>query len=188
MGRPLRRWSILLWTTYALLGLAAVLAVSGQASHGMTAGDALAAGGLMALLLVLVPYRWARSQTTTWRSATEALGWTASWPAAVGGLACGILLFGTVHPGHGALAGWPVALGYGVTAGIAEELFFRGHLQQRIGWAQVLPFAVLHSSGGLEGIAFPLVAGALLTLLARRGLWASVAAHSTFNALAALPS
>lgn len=140
------------------------------------------------LLLVFVPYRWARSRTANGRDALRMLGW--DWiPKSVPlGVATGILLFAALSsagPKDGGFP-WAVAALYGVVAACCEELFFRGHLRQRIGAWQIPAFAVLHGASGLTGITVALLAGIVLTILVRHGLAASIAAHAIFNLLAVL--
>lgn len=183
----MRRWTGALWVSYGLLAWSAVLALGGDVEPLETGGDAALSILAAAILMVAVPYRWARSLEPTRSAALARLGWTWRWPAMPIGLAAGVLLFAATSgdPGHLGGEAWISAL-YGVAAAVVEELFFRGHLQGRIGWGQVVVFAVLHADGTLAALVVPLLAGIVLTVLARRSLSASIACHAAFNLLAAL--
>lgn len=87
------------------------------------------------------------------------------------------------------LVAQPVALrlALAISAGFFEEVFFRGFLQPRIGVAaSTLLFVAAHASYGqaplLGGVAFLSIAFAGLVAW-RRGLWAAIVAHTTFDVL-----
>jgi len=87
------------------------------------------------------------------------------------------------------VVGLPVAvrLALSLSAGVVEEVFFRGFLQPRVGLpvSSVL-FVVAHMSYGqplmLVGVALLSVFFGLLVFW-RRNLWAAVAAHFAFDAI-----
>lgn len=184
--KAVRLLNVVLWTDYALIGYAIVLAWTTQTRATANAKEVL--WGILAgfVLLVLVPWMWTRRQTHGGRQAWRQLGWSwfPEWVAV--GAACGLLLFGATLPLHGPEGHLPQAalLLFGVAAAVMEEVFFRGHLRQRIGAWQILPFAALHGNTGAT-LLVPLVAGLLFTWLARHGLGASIAAHAAFNLAAA---
>lgn len=87
------------------------------------------------------------------------------------------------------LAGQPVALRLGIalSAGVVEEVFFRGLLQPRVGIAlSTALFALAHAAYGQP---FLLVGVTLLSLLYaalvrwRQSVWAAMAAHTLFDAV-----
>lgn len=87
------------------------------------------------------------------------------------------------------IAGQPVALRLGValSAGVVEEVFFRGLLQPRVGVAlSTALFALAHAAYGQP---FLLVGVTLLSLLYaalvrwRQSVWAAIAAHALFDAV-----
>lgn len=78
---------------------------------------------------------------------------------------------------------------YCAAAPFAEEVLFRGILQPRFGIvAQAALFATLHLTGlGLHQAVLVLAFGLTLGYTSRRwGLWASIAAHATYNLVALL--
>lgn len=88
---------------------------------------------------------------------------------------------------------WMVELGIGtrllisLSAGVTEEIFFRGYLQPRLGiWASTLCFIAAHASYGRP---LMLVGVGLLSLLYgllsrwRGNIWASISAHFLFDAV-----
>ena len=79
----------------------------------------------------------------------------------------------------------------GISAGLGEELLFRGALQPRYGILLTsLLFALLHSQYGLSFITLgTFVLGCLFGLLAKRyGTTHAIAAHALYNTLAVLIS
>jgi len=87
------------------------------------------------------------------------------------------------------IAGQPVALRLGIalSAGVVEEVFFRGLLQPRVGIAlSTALFALAHAAYGQP---FLLVGVTLLSLLYaalvrwRQSVWAAIAAHTLFDAV-----
>lgn len=87
------------------------------------------------------------------------------------------------------LAGRPVLLRLGIalSAGVVEEIFFRGFLQPRVGIGfSTLLFALAHAAYGQP---FLLVGVTLLSLLYaglvrwRQSVWAAIAAHALFDAV-----
>lgn len=87
------------------------------------------------------------------------------------------------------IVGLPMAvrLALSLSAGVVEEVFFRGFLQPRIGLAlSSLLFVVAHMSYGqplmLLGVALLSVYFGLLVVW-RRNLWAAMAAHFAFDAI-----
>lgn len=87
------------------------------------------------------------------------------------------------------IAGQPVALRLGIalSAGVVEEVFFRGLLQPRVGIAlSTAIFALAHAAYGQP---FLLVGVTLLSLLYaalvrwRQSVWAAMAAHTLFDAV-----
>lgn len=84
---------------------------------------------------------------------------------------------------------WDEALALALLSGLAEETFFRGAIQQGVGWiAATLLFALLHSGPSpalrLWGL-FALIAGALFggLVLWRGTLAPAVVAHVAVNAM-----
>lgn len=188
--KPREAWTFLLWAAYVLLAFAAFRSVQSAEAGVWSQVDALGAMALGVVLLVFVPYRWARSQVVTRQEALRMLGWIWNAKLVPLGMAVGILLFAAFASAelqNGAFP-WALTALYGVVAACCEEMFFRGHLRQRIGAWQIPAFAVLHSTGGLDGTLVPLLAGMVLTTLARHGLSGSIAAHATFNVLVAVHS
>jgi membrane protease YdiL (CAAX protease family) len=87
------------------------------------------------------------------------------------------------------IAGLPVAtrLAISLSAGMVEELFFRGFLQPRVGvLVSTVVFALAHAGYGQP---LMLIGVTLLSLLYaglvrwRQSVWAAVAAHATFDAV-----
>lgn len=80
---------------------------------------------------------------------------------------------------------WVVRLGLGVSAGVVEELFFRGFLQPRVGVAlSTVLFVLAHLSYDqpfmLVGVtALSLLFAALVVW--RRNVWAAIVAHAVFD-------
>ena len=157
-----------------------------------------------ALLLAAVGWRWLADDTLPWRPSTAA----PSWPLALqmlAGLATGAALLGasrlwTAHSAAGrALAAELAALVAGMRtgqaiwlaalSGLAEEAFFRGALQPRVGWlAASLLFGLAHFpprrelrvrsvSAAIAGLAL----GALFE--ASGSLLAPSLAHASLNAV-----
>ncbi|CAN5159323.1 hypothetical protein BH09BAC4_BH09BAC4_05170 [soil metagenome] len=74
-------------------------------------------------------------------------------------------------------------------AGLVEELFFRGHMIERLmrlthnrnvaALGSLIPFALFHYSQGIAGIVLALVLGGVLTdvYMWRRGLKSTMMAH-----------
>lgn len=87
------------------------------------------------------------------------------------------------------MAGLPVAvrLGLSLSAGVVEEIFFRGFLQKRVGVGlSTLLFVLAHLTYDaplmLVGVTLLSLAFAALTKL-RGNVWAAVAAHTFFDAV-----
>lgn len=126
-----------------------------------------------------------------------ALAGIASWVVAIGAALC-VAMIVTAAGGEelipkkppaaiGWIAGLPllVRIAVAVSAGVFEELFFRGLLQPRIGIvASTVLFAVAHASYGqpflLVGITVLSVVYGLLVRW-RQSVWAAVAAHALFD-------
>lgn len=150
-----------------------------------------------------------------WRQRLACLGLDGSRPVRelVLGLGAGFVAWGGVLGAVIALAGlaallgadawvseppseiivWMVELGIGtrllisLSAGVTEELFFRGYLQPRIGlWASTICFIAAHAGYGRP---FMLVGVGLLSLLYglltrwRGSIWAAISAHFLFDAV-----
>ncbi|MCA1818675.1 MAG: CPBP family intramembrane metalloprotease [Halobacteriales archaeon] len=164
--------------TYALVAYALVLAWTTTGDRVPTPRDAAETSLLGILLLGVIPLGWARSRLGFLAAALAEAHWAWTLPGTMVGAASGILLFATFHAPATVVLPWPATALYGLTAAVAEELFFRGHLQTHIGWYQVPLFAALH---GPAGLPVALAAGVLFTLLSRLGLGASVAAHAAYN-------
>lgn len=77
-----------------------------------------------------------------------------------------------------------------VSAGIGEEVLFRGILQKRLGWwGQAIPFALMHYAyGTVSQILVPLALGLVFGYLVKRrgSLWIPIAAHTMFNLIGIL--
>lgn len=84
-----------------------------------------------------------------------------------------------------AAATLPLAILLAVSAGLGEEILFRGLLQRYVGvWGQAVLFALLHVSyGTVLQVVMPLGLGVLFGYLVKRGhsLWLCIVAHATFN-------
>jgi len=80
---------------------------------------------------------------------------------------------------------WPVAAFVAATAGIGEEIFFRGLLQKRLGvWGQAALFGLAHGAGGYPPqILFAFGLGVLFGTLVKRGwsLWTTIVAHALYD-------
>ncbi len=87
------------------------------------------------------------------------------------------------------VAGLPILVRFAVSlsAGVVEELFFRGFLQPRVGiWLSTGAFVLAHASYEqplmLVGITILSVIFALLVRW-RQSIWAAIAAHAVFDAV-----
>lgn len=80
---------------------------------------------------------------------------------------------------------WPLALLIALSAGVGEEIFFRGVLQKRLGvWGQGVLFGLAHASGGyLPQIVFAAGLGIAFGYLLKRGwsLWSLILAHFLYD-------
>lgn len=80
---------------------------------------------------------------------------------------------------------WPVALLIALTAGVGEEILFRGVLQRWVGlWGQAVLFGLAHAAGGfLPQILFAAGLGVFFGYLVRRGwsLWTLMTAHFLYD-------
>ncbi len=80
---------------------------------------------------------------------------------------------------------WPLALFIALSAGVGEEIFFRGLLQRRIGiWAQSILFGLAHAASGyLPQILFATGLGIAFGFLYRRGwsLASLIVAHFLYD-------
>ncbi|HUR61398.1 MAG TPA: type II CAAX endopeptidase family protein [Candidatus Thermoplasmatota archaeon] len=78
-----------------------------------------------------------------------------------------------------------LALALALSAGIGEEIFFRGLLQKRLGvWGQAIVFGLFHLSYGTPlQVIIPALLGLLYGFLVRRGapLWVPITAHFLFD-------
>jgi membrane protease YdiL (CAAX protease family) len=91
----------------------------------------------------------------------------------------------------GAAPSWLAAPLIGLSAGIGEELLFRGAIQPRYGIVPTaLLFALLHAQYGFSFVTLgTFVLGCLLGLLAKRyGTTHSIIAHALYNTIAVLLS
>jgi len=79
----------------------------------------------------------------------------------------------------------PLAFILALSAGIGEEIFFRGLLQKRLGWVgQAIVFGLFHLSYGTPlQVIIPALLGLLYGWLIRRGnsLWVTMTAHFVFD-------
>lgn len=79
----------------------------------------------------------------------------------------------------------PLALLLAVSAGLGEEVLFRGLLQRYVGvWGQAALFALLHISyGTVVQVIMPFGLGLFFGYMVKRGhsLWLCIVAHATFN-------
>jgi membrane protease YdiL (CAAX protease family) len=80
---------------------------------------------------------------------------------------------------------WPLIVFVAVTAGVSEEIFFRGLLYRWLGWWGQAPIFVLAHLGGGEPVQLfaTLLVGLLFGWLRRIGwsLWTLVVAHAVYN-------
>jgi membrane protease YdiL (CAAX protease family) len=82
---------------------------------------------------------------------------------------------------------WPLAVLVAVSAGVGEEIFFRGLLQRWRGvglWGQAILFGLAHAAGGYPPqILFALGLGVFFGHLVRRGwsLWTLATAHALYD-------
>lgn len=78
-----------------------------------------------------------------------------------------------------------LAAALALSAGVGEEIFFRGLLQKRLGvWGQALLFGLFHLSYGTPlQVIVPGLLGLLYGFLIQRGapLWTTIAAHFVFD-------
>lgn len=79
----------------------------------------------------------------------------------------------------------PLAIVLSLSAGVGEEILFRGILQRWVGvWGQAVLFGLSHAGyGTVLQLVIPGALGLLFGLLVKRGasLWLVIAAHVTFN-------
>ena len=121
----------------------------------------------------------------------------AAWMVAVGLTVAASLVFGAPSgPGEEALPPmilalaalpWWLRLAVAVSAGVVEELFFRGFLQRRLGIAAsgvlfVLPHMAYQEPPMLVGVAALSLIFAFLVRI-RGDLWAAIVAHTAFDAV-----
>lgn len=80
---------------------------------------------------------------------------------------------------------WPVAAVVALTAGIGEEIFFRGVVQKAVGvWWQGILFGLAHAANGNPlQVAFAFVLGVVFGFIIKRGgsLWTTMTAHAVYD-------
>jgi membrane protease YdiL (CAAX protease family) len=80
---------------------------------------------------------------------------------------------------------WPVAVVVALTAGIGEEIFFRGVVQKAVGvWWQGILFGLAHAANGNPlQVAFAFVLGVVFGFIIKRGgsLWTTMTAHALYD-------
>ncbi len=170
---PAARLTTVALATQAGLGAAGVLA-AGAARVPLRSGMerpfvALAAGLAVAAVLAAANYRWLHAPTgvfTRVRSAVDEVL---------------VPTFAILSPTQ--------IVAVSLAAGVGEELFFRGWLQQVVGWLPAsLAFGLAHVAGvrmlafGVWATGMGLVLGGLA--LATEGLLAPITAHACYDVLA----
>lgn len=79
----------------------------------------------------------------------------------------------------------PLAFALALSAGVCEEIFFRGLLQKRLGvWGQAIVFGLFHLSYGTPlQVIVPALLGLFFGYLVRRGasLWVPITAHFVYD-------
>lgn len=125
-----------------------------------------------------------------WRDVLEGVGWTVPVYVALTGIAWTVAWLG-LGGGGGGTVPWAHALLVSVTAGIGEEVLFRGFLQPRIGLvAQAVWFGVEHAAYlSISSLIGATVAGILFGLAYKRtgSLWAPITAHVLYDVLVLAP-
>jgi membrane protease YdiL (CAAX protease family) len=83
---------------------------------------------------------------------------------------------------------WPLVFAIAITAGVGEEILFRGILQRWVGvWIQAALFGILHASyGTILQVVGPFLIGLFYGFLVKRGarLWVVITAHVAFDVAA----
>lgn len=189
----------------ALLGgVVALLAPDSEFARSLRAGPSegmLAANAWLSLVMfAVVPIVWVgRTRVAGWRGIAVFFGFhrfgRSLWVGT--GLAGLLLLLPLTLAAFGTLSGeastdegilkigWGTALLVSVSAGVGEEIFFRGLLQRWLGWfGQAAVFGLAHfGSGYLVSFFAAFGVGALFGFLRQRGwsLWALIVGHAVYD-------
>lgn len=208
--------TVFLGLDLALLGLAAIAQVllpliapelvpSGQASF--TPLLLWFTVAINTVAFIVIPVLWAvATRQGGWHGAWHYLklerpAMGAAWGLLVGfatligvvllGLAAQALGVPTQNPQLDAIAGaidWPLVFAIAITAGVGEEILFRGILQRWVGvWGQAALFGILHASyGTILQVVGPFLIGLFYGFLVKRGarLWVVITAHVAFDVAA----
>lgn len=211
LGIDLGLLALLLLATLALVALSFVRsdpAFLKQATNGpVPLATALLIQAIFTLVtMALIPVLWAwRTRIGGWAGAKQYLGlhhagrgiamgvlWGFGLLAllVVAGLVMQLLGYTPDNASTEAVlkaAPLPLGLFLALSAGVGEEIFFRGLAQKRLGViGQAILFGLFHASyGTLLQVIAPLILGLIFGLMVRRGksLWVPIAAHVTFDAV-----
>ncbi|MGB0652445.1 MAG: lysostaphin resistance A-like protein [Thermoplasmatota archaeon] len=208
-------WTVLLGLDLGLLALVALGSIFLFLTPGPSAAEAtsegtLTSGALWAqvafafVAFTVIPLGWiVGTRVGGWRGALAYLDlgpigrgtWTGiAWTIAV------FVAVGVIAAGYDALGGstenpqleqiqsnmtWPLAVALALTAGVGEEILFRGILQKKVGlWGQAVLFGVVHAGyGTVLQVVLPLLLGLFFGLLVQRrqGLWTAIVVHTLFD-------
>lgn len=159
------------------------------------------------LMIGLIPFLWVVfTRVSPWEGMLRYLGFTRRWGHAtfvgvgLGGCSLGVvmvLLFvvSLFEGGSGDSGGdvygfdrfltWPLAIYVSLTAGIGEEILFRGVLYRWVGWWGQAPLFMLGHVGGGEPlqIGLTLAVGLVFGWLRKIGwsLWTLILAHAVYD-------
>jgi uncharacterized protein len=170
-------------------------------------GPAFLVFNILFILVIfgLIPILWVMgTRNDPWKGTIRYLGLERPWPAVLHGIGYGALLAGVVLLASWGLSSlgfemedtgggtrflgitWVLVLAVALSAGFAEEIFFRGILQKWIGvWGQALVFGLMHIANGWMALLVTGSIGLLFGYLVKRGrsLWVVIVAHAFYNAV-----
>ncbi len=195
----------------ALFGSEAAQGTLDQGVEGDLAAALWAQAALGLIIMGLIPFLWGLgTRVQPWRGAVRYFRldgrlldpvWGLLWAVALVAAAAALVLtadfigrqFGADLADNPQLAQlqesmtWPLVIALSLSAGIGEEILFRGFLQKKVGiWWQAVLFALVHAGyGTVMQIVAPFGIGLFFGYLVKRGtsLWVPITAHVLFDVL-----